>query len=95
MKGGVAYPDLNETEVFTTLAQEHQSFLSVLVSRARNLRIVYNVWQSKDVKVSLELRLFVHFVIYLLSNTFLMIWFPNMMHRRQLTQQSVYRTNSF
>lgn len=51
MKGGVAYPELNETETFTNLAQGHQSFLAVLISRQRNLRIVYNVWQTKDVKV--------------------------------------------
>ncbi|OXA46792.1 hypothetical protein Fcan01_18512 [Folsomia candida] len=54
MKGGVAYPELNETETFTNLAQGHQSFLAVLISRQRNLRIVYNVWQTKDVKAAVD-----------------------------------------
>lgn len=55
MQGGVAIPNLSESEFFMKLAQEHQTFLSVLALRQRNLRIVYNVWQSKDVKVSILL----------------------------------------
>jgi hypothetical protein len=49
--GGVHMPDVSEIDVTTSLAKEHQPLIGVIVTRQRNLRIIYNIWQSKDVKV--------------------------------------------
>lgn len=49
--GGVHTLDVSEADVFTNLVREHQPILAVLATRQRNLRIIFNVWQNKDVKV--------------------------------------------
>lgn len=50
--GGVHVLEVSEADVYTNLVREHHPILSVLATRQRNLRIIFNVWQSKDVKVS-------------------------------------------
>lgn len=49
--GGVHALDVSEADVYTNLVREHHPILSVLATRQRNLRIIFNVWQNKDVKV--------------------------------------------
>jgi len=41
-----------ELEVVTNIVQGHQPMMTVLGSRHRNLQVVYNLWQTKDAKVS-------------------------------------------
>ena len=40
-----------ELEVVANVAQGHQPMSTVLNSRHRNLQVVHNLWQHKDVKV--------------------------------------------
>lgn len=43
-----------ELEVVANVAQGHQPMSTVLNSRHRNLQVVHNLWQHKDVKVAVE-----------------------------------------
>jgi len=58
--GGVHVVDINESDVFSTLLREHQPLLTVLLARQRNLRIIYNIWQTKDVKTAVETAVSLH-----------------------------------
>lgn len=43
---------MSESEVTNAVLSHHQNMLTVLKIRERNLRLVYSLWQSKDLKVS-------------------------------------------
>ncbi|ODN03976.1 Katanin p80 WD40 repeat-containing subunit B1 [Orchesella cincta] len=58
--GGIHAVDVSEADVFTNLAREHQPILAVMATRQRNLRIIFNVWQTKDVKTAVEAAVNLH-----------------------------------
>ena len=42
--------DYSETEVTNNMLRGHQSMVSVLATRGRNIEIIHKLWQNKDAK---------------------------------------------
>ncbi|XP_017774062.1 PREDICTED: katanin p80 WD40 repeat-containing subunit B1 [Nicrophorus vespilloides] len=52
-------PDMSETEVLGVILKKHDPMLSVLITRQRNLKIVFAQYKNKDIKAALEAALMI------------------------------------
>ncbi|XP_046400090.1 katanin p80 WD40 repeat-containing subunit B1 isoform X2 [Ischnura elegans] len=51
---GSPYPELSETEVFSSLMRGFEPMMTVLGARQRALQIIFSIWNSKDMKTAIE-----------------------------------------
>ncbi|XP_071450039.1 katanin p80 WD40 repeat-containing subunit B1 isoform X2 [Hetaerina americana] len=51
---GSPYPELSETEVFSSLMRGFEPMMTVLGARQRALQIIFSIWNSKDMKTAID-----------------------------------------
>ncbi|KAG8233220.1 hypothetical protein J437_LFUL013274 [Ladona fulva] len=51
---GSPYPELSETEVFSSLLRGYEPMMAVLGARHRALQIIYSIWNTKDMKTAID-----------------------------------------
>ncbi|XP_022247126.1 katanin p80 WD40 repeat-containing subunit B1-like, partial [Limulus polyphemus] len=52
--GGQVHPEMSEAEAMSSIIKGHQSMMTVLQHRCKNLHIVFAQWSSKDAKTALD-----------------------------------------
>jgi len=62
--------EMSETEVTSSILKGHESMMTVLANRGRQLEIVYKLWQSKDAKTGWTTLSFILNKVKILNFTF-------------------------